>query len=81
MAGRRGRYRWLTPVERVVVTARFVAGASVGEVGAEFGVPSTTARRIRDEAALARRRVGHSQRRLSFAERDGVPPVSWTPER
>jgi IS30 family transposase len=62
----------LTPIERAVVAARFVAGASVKEVGGEFGVPSTTARRIRDEAALARRRVGHSPRRLSFAEREEI---------
>ena len=71
MAGR-GRYGWLTPIERAVVAARFVAGVSVREVGGEFGVPSTTARRIRDEAALARRRAGHSPRRLSFAEREEV---------
>jgi IS30 family transposase len=62
----------VTPIERAVVAARFVAGASVGEVVGEFGVSSTTARRIRDEAALARRRVGHSSRRLSFAEREEI---------
>ena len=72
MAGRRGPYRWLRPSERAVIAARFGGGAAVAEVVAEFGVPSTTACRIRDEAALARRRVGHSSRRLSFAEREEV---------
>ena len=72
MAGRRGPYRWLRPSERAVIAARFGGGAVVAEVVAEFGVPSTTACRIRDEAALARRRVGHSSRRLSFAEREEV---------
>jgi IS30 family transposase len=72
MARRRGPYRWLRPAERAVIAARFGAGAGVREVMAEFGVPSTTACRIRDEAALARRRVGHSRRRLSFAEREEV---------
>jgi IS30 family transposase len=44
----------------------------VREVVAAFAVPATTARRIRDEAALARRRVAHSPRRLSFAEREEI---------
>jgi IS30 family transposase len=68
----RGRYRWLTVAERAAIAARFGAGASVREVMAAFAVPATTARRIRDEAALARRRVGHSPRRLSFAEREEI---------
>jgi transposase, IS30 family len=52
--------------------ARFRAGASVGEVVAEFGVPSRTAYRIRDEAALVRRRVEYSSHRLSFEERERI---------
>jgi len=72
MAGGRGPYRWLTPPERAAVAARFAAGASVREVMAVFGVSATTARRIGDEAALARGRVGHSPRRLSFAEREEI---------
>jgi IS30 family transposase len=62
----------LTSRERAAVAARFGAGAGVREVMAEFGVPRTSACRIRDEAALARRRVGHSPRRLSFAEREEI---------
>jgi hypothetical protein len=62
----------LTPPERAAVAARFAAGASVREVMAVFGVSATTARRIGDEAALARGRVGHSPRRLSFAEREEI---------
>ena len=72
MARGRGTYRWLTSRERAAVAARFGAGAGVREVMAEFGVPRTSACRIRDEAALARRRVGHSPRRLSFAEREEI---------
>ena len=72
MARGRERYRWLTPGERAAIAAWFVGGACVREVVAAFGVPATTARRIRDEAALARRRAGHSRRRLSFAEREEI---------
>jgi transposase, IS30 family len=60
------------PAERAVVVARFGCGASVGEVVAELGLSVTTARRIRDEVALSRRRVGQSERRLSFAEREEI---------
>ena len=70
--GRRRRYEWLTPMQRAVIAARFGEGARVQEVVAQFGVPATTARRIRDEQALARRRQGHSPRRLSFAEREEI---------
>jgi IS30 family transposase len=62
----------LTPIERAAVAAFFGAGASVSEVIDEFGVAATTARRVRDEAALARRRVEHSPRRLSFGEREEI---------
>jgi IS30 family transposase len=72
VAGRRGRFRWLTPVERAAIGARFRAGARVADVVAEFGVPRTSAARIRDADALARRRVWHSPHRLSFVEREEV---------
>ena len=68
----RGPYRWVTPGERAAVAARFAAGASVREVVAAFGVSRTTACRIRDQAALARRRVDHSPWRLSFGEREEI---------
>jgi IS30 family transposase len=72
MSRRRGRYRLLTPVERVAVVARFRANVVVKEVMAEFGVSYTSARRMRDEAALMRRRVVHSPHRLSFVEREWI---------
>jgi len=72
MAGRRGPYRWLTPTQRAAIEARFRAGVSVAEVMAEFGVPASSARRIRIEAALMRRRVEHSPHRLSFGEREEI---------
>jgi transposase, IS30 family len=62
----------LTPTERAAIVGRFRAGAEVAEVMAEFGVPRTSARRIRDEAALMRRRVAHSPHRLSFEERERI---------
>ena len=64
--------RWLTPVERGAVVARFRAGARVAEVMAEFGLARTSAYRIRDEAELVRRRVAHSPHRLSFEERERI---------
>jgi IS30 family transposase len=48
------------------------AGASLQEVMVEFGVSHTSARRLRDEVALMRRRVGHSPHRLSFEERERI---------
>src|SRR4051812_22403264 len=68
----RGRYRWLTPGERAQVVGRFGAGAGMRGVGAGFGVSATTVWRIVGEAALTRRRVEHSPRRLSFAEREEI---------
>jgi transposase, IS30 family len=65
-------YRWLTLVERRAVMARFRAGARVVEVMAEFGLPRTSACRIRDEAQLVRRRVAYSPHRLSFEERERI---------
>jgi IS30 family transposase len=38
----------------------------------EFGVRRSTAYRLRDEAALLRRRVGYSPHRLSFEERERI---------
>jgi transposase, IS30 family len=70
--GVRGRYRWVTPAERVAVMARFRAGASAREVVDEFGLALRTAYRLRDAAALSRRRVGHSPRRLSWEERERI---------
>jgi transposase, IS30 family len=73
MASKKGRVcRWLTASERAAVATRFSVGASVGEVMGEFGLASTTARRIRDEAALARRRTSHSPHRVSFVEREEI---------
>ena len=68
----RGRYRLLSPVERAAVVARFRARAALSEVMAEYGVPYTSARRLRDEAALVGRRVAQSPHRLSFVERERI---------
>jgi transposase, IS30 family len=62
----------LSPVERQVVLGRFREGARVKDVMVEFGLAQATASRIKDEAALMRRRVGVSSRRLSFEERERI---------
>lgn len=64
--------RWMGPVERRAIVARFRAGARVVEVMAEFGLAQTSAYRIRDEAELVRRRVAYSPHRLSFEEREQI---------
>src|SRR4051812_50041973 len=69
MAGRRGSFRWLSPVERAAIAARFRAGARVADVVAEFGVARTSAARIRGAGALARRRAWHSPHRVWFGGR------------
>ena len=65
-------YSWLTPTQKAAVAAGFARGASVDEMATAFGVSSTTVRRVRDQAALSRRRVWHSPHRLSFAEREEI---------
>ena len=72
MAGRRGEFRWLTPVERAAIAGRGRVGGRVADVGGEWGVPRTSAARIRDADALARRRVWQSPHRLSFLEREEI---------
>jgi hypothetical protein len=61
----------LTATERAVVVSRFGAGARVKDVVAEFGLAHTSACRIKDEAALSRRRAAHSPHRLS-GDRESV---------
>jgi transposase, IS30 family len=68
---RRG-YRWVCPDERERIAARLCAGARVREVALEFGCSTRTVQRIGERAALVRRRVGHSPRRLSFVERERI---------
>jgi transposase, IS30 family len=72
VVGRERRYRWLSPPERERVAARLGAGIGLRVVAEEFATSYTTVRRVRDEAVLARRRVGRSPRRLSFEERERI---------
>jgi transposase, IS30 family len=76
----RGPYRLVTPGERAGMVLRFREGARVGEVMAEFGMPRSSAQRIRDEAALMRRRVTCSPDRLSFEERERIFVGIWRGE-
>ena len=59
----------MVPADRERVLARLRAGERVADVAAAFDVGAMTVYRIRDEAALACRRVSHSGFRLSFEER------------
>jgi transposase, IS30 family len=67
-----GSYRWVCPDARARIAARLVAGASVRELAVQFGCSTRTVQRIGEQAALAGRRVAHSPRRLSFAERERI---------
>jgi IS30 family transposase len=78
--GVRGSYRLVLPGERARMVLRFREGARVGDVVAEFGVPRSSAQRIRDEAALMRRRVMCSPDRLSFEERERIFVGIWRGE-
>jgi IS30 family transposase len=62
----------LSPAERERVAARIRAGDRVVDIVAAFGSSETTVRRIADELGVARRRVGQSERRLSFVERERI---------
>ena len=66
---RRKRWRWLDPADRERVAARVRAGERVVDIAAAFDVGTMTVYRIRDDAALAARRVYQSRFRLSFEER------------
>jgi IS30 family transposase len=65
-------FRWVRPSERARIAGRLGAGASVREVARAFGCSVRTVQRIGGEAAVARRRVGHSGYRLSFWEREQI---------
>jgi IS30 family transposase len=60
----------LTPLERAGVWERLRAGERVVDGAAGCGCSVMTVRRIREEAHVRRRRVSHSEWRLSFAERE-----------
>jgi transposase, IS30 family len=65
-------YRWVRPDERAWVAERLCVGARVGELALQVGCSTRTILRIGEQAALARRRVGRSTLRLSFAERERI---------
>jgi IS30 family transposase len=69
---RRGRYWWVSPVERERVLARVRAGDRVSEIVVGCGWSKSTVHRIADDAMVARRRVAHSPHRLSFADRERI---------
>ena len=72
MAGSGKGYLWVRPDDRERIAEAVLAGRPVRRVAAQFGCSRQTAWRIGEAAALARRRVGHSPRRLSFAERERI---------
>jgi IS30 family transposase len=72
MGRRPGPYAWVLPHERAGIAARVQEGATMRVAAAEFGVSLTTVCKIVHQAALERRRVDHSPRRLSFVEREEI---------
>src|SRR4051794_15468930 len=69
--GRR-RGRPLDPLERAQVARRVSEGGRAEDIATSFGCSAFTVYRIRDEAQVRRRRVSHSQLRLSFCEREQI---------
>jgi transposase, IS30 family len=69
--GRR-RGKPLDPLERAQVARRLGAGERPLDIAVALGCGRMTIYRIRDEAALRRRRVAHSKLRVSFAEREQI---------
>jgi transposase, IS30 family len=68
----RAGYRFLDPGQQREALAMLGRGMLLREVGAVFGVSRVTIGRLRDEAWLVRRRVGHSSYRLSWEEREQI---------
>jgi transposase, IS30 family len=65
---KRGRYRWLSPVERVMVEGRLRAGERPRVIAGAVGCSVGTVRRVRRDL-FVRRRVCDSGFRLGFEER------------
>ena len=68
----RGWKLWVDPGKRARIAARVCEGVAVRDVAREFGVSRQTVGRIRQEAVVLRRRVGHSLHRLSAVEREQI---------
>jgi hypothetical protein len=68
VARKRGRYRWLSPADRVVMERRLWAGDLPRVIAADFGCSGSTVRRVRADLWL-RRGVVDSGFRLGFEER------------
>jgi len=75
MKRRRGNgsgWRVLRPPERRAIEERLREGVRVSRIAEEFGCSTPTVRRIRQRAAMCRRRAGHSGLRLGFEERERI---------
>ena len=72
MARRARGFRWLGPSERAEVTRRWGAGEDRGEVALAMRCSVRTVERIWVESKIKSRRVGDSEHRLGFAERERI---------
>jgi IS30 family transposase len=68
LAGKRGPYRYLTPVERRLVEQRLRAGELPRVIAADVGCQVMTVRRVRQDL-WSRRRLSDSGFRVSYEER------------
>ena len=71
MARRKG-FRWLTPPERKEVARRLEAGEGRDQVARAMRCSPTTIRRIWVESRVKHRRVGESEHRLQFEDRERI---------
>ena len=72
MASERAGFRWLGPSERAEVVDRLGAGEDRVRVALALGCSVRTVERIWVESKVKSRRVGESEHRLGFAERERI---------
>ena len=72
MAGRASGFRWLGPSERAEVAGRLGAGEDRVQVALAMGCCVRTVERIWVESKVKSRRIGESEHRLGFAERERI---------
>lgn len=66
------KYSWFRPEVRREIAARYLAGERAVELAAEFGCSRMSVWQFGQDALVARRRVGQSEHRLSFADREQI---------
>lgn len=72
MARRAKSWSWLTPSERGQVVGQLRAGLEREEIAQAMGCSLTTIKRIAAESRVKSRRIGSSEHRLCFVERERI---------